>query len=220
MRKLLVIVFVFLTSSCLYISNDPLNDTKARAFESFITIQHRDVTLSSNLMEGEGLAKGVPGQPLLINNQLVFSTMGDAVLGIAIAVGAIKRSVDLFDDMAPLDMREWTQLAIEEKYGDPEWNKLSGKLASNGYNLILEPYSYLDGYPEATLETRLAVTIVDADGGQLGFQLVERAQRLPLDGAESWSENNAKKLLSAVQVALPNLIEKLPKAFAESQENQ
>ncbi len=178
--------------------------------ENLILVQPRDLIAQAKTGNGEGLAKPVPGQPLLINNQLIFSTMGDAVLGIAIAVGAISKTIELFDDMRPMDMVRWTSDEVNRMSATQEWQTLLTDMKKNRQQLIIEPYAYLNGHPNATLEIRLRITKLADDQQLWSRTLSTLSDTKPLQGVDSWSAEQGNEVLVFAQQSLPELIGRLP----------
>ena len=184
-----------------------------RPSQELVLVNQRDLTLSANRGDGEGLAKPVPEQPLLINNQLVFSMMGDAVLGIAIAVGAIAQTIDLFADMDSLAIERWTADEIDRVSQSDAWQLLLTRLSQGQQRLVIEPYAYLNGHPDAILEARLSVTVM-ANGVNLSTRTIaKQSDTKPLKGAGSWSENKGQAVRVFIQDALPELIAQLPQSI-------
>lgn len=207
MRKLLSRVFALLALQSIILASC----SSIKSTEQVLFVQKRDLIKQSQEGNGEGLAKGVPGQPLLINNQLVFSTMGDAVLGISIATGAIKKTIDLFQNMSPLLMEQWTQQALDQQSNSSQWNVLLNRLSHEKQRLIVSPYAYLNGHPHAVLEVRLHVSLMDDISGVVwSSQLYERSDRLPLEGGVSWSADNGERIINFSREHLPLLVAKLP----------
>lgn len=202
--QVVILLLCLLITGCVSMS---LND-------NWITVSDKDLTQQQRSGDGEGLAKPVPGQPLLINNSLVFSTMGDAVLGIAIATSTIKRTVDLFNDMQALETMAWTRQAIA-RLDSPQWQAMSADMQSSGRQLMIEPYAYLHGHPSAILQVRMAVSEVGRSGVLWTEQLIEKSQKKPLEGESSWSANHAQALVDFTRQALPTLLSQLPDVFAK-----
>ncbi|MEM7363451.1 MAG: hypothetical protein AAF525_05470 [Pseudomonadota bacterium] len=150
-----------------------------------VEIVHRDLVEQANNGRGERLAKPIPGQPVLVNNQLVFAMPGDAALGIAMTVGSIKKTVALFDEMPVFDL---TQVARENL---PQQTDI----------VRLEPYCYLNGYPKATLESRLL--IATSDGTET--TLTRTSERLPVEGDDSWSANGGQQLIDTCSAGIAEL---------------
>lgn len=159
------------------------------AVPSLVVVQERDLIQQAREGEGERLAKPVPGRPILVNNQLVFSAPGDAVLGIAMAVGAIQRTVEALSDMGKVDL-----IGIVA----------SAEVPSSEQIKAIEPYCYLNGYPHAVLESRLH--LVSSHGSSMK---VLQSQRLPVLGESSWSWNRGEQLVKACTQGISQLVEEL-----------
>ncbi len=214
MRIILLSLLLLAGCSCTNIGKAPV--------DQFFQIRARDLVDQSKTGNGEGLAKAVPGRPLLINNANVFSTMGDAVLGIAIAVGTISKTVDLFRDMDPLLLQSKLQAVLNEEFSrqhaDPQWRVLLA-MAGEDRRLILEPYCCLHGHPNAILQLRLRVSLVRGDDIVWTRQLAETSDQRPLQGENSWSANGARQVIEFVETALPGLVKRLPEVQLDTATN-
>lgn len=174
-----------------------------------ISIQSRDLVLQSKTGNGEGLAKPVPGHALLINNQLIFSSMGDVALGVAMAVGAIKQSLTLFENMQPLELEQTLKNALSKHSHHSQWQSLLKHYKSNNTQILLEPYCYLNGHPNAKLEVRLHMTLTQQNKILLSKQLTQISSRFALSGENSWRENQGEKVKEFATSSIPLLVEKL-----------
>jgi hypothetical protein len=208
LRSTILLFLCIFLSSCNY---QPHTDSTATVeqYQGVINIQTRDLILQSKTGNGEGLAKPVPGQPLLVNNQLIFSTMGDAVLGIAIAVGAIQQTIDKFTDMQPLQLEQTLETSLSTRTNNPQWQQQLSQLQSKKMQLILEPYCYLNGHPNAELEVRLHVILKEGKKVLRDKQLTKTSARAPVLGDNSWSSNKGEKVKQFSTTAIPVLLEQL-----------
>lgn len=177
--------------------------------DKIIEVADRNLHLQAKYGFGEGLAKGVPGQPLLINNRL-YSMSDDPVLGIRVATRKIAETVPLFEQMNDLPLVMWTrELLAKQRSGQP-WMKLQESLSSSRQQLILEPYCVIEGAPNAVLQLRIRIVLKDSEKNIWSGQLEETIERLPLEGSGSWSENNAERLVVMSKDALPAILAKVP----------
>jgi hypothetical protein len=146
--------------------------------------------------------------------------MGGAVLGIAIAVGAIQQTVDAFSDMQPLQLEQALEQSLPTRANNPEWQSLLGQLQGNEIRLILEPYCYLNGHPSAELETRLHVTLKDGNEVVLDKQLTNTSARVPVVGDNSWSDKKGEKVKQFSTASIPLLLEQLQEQLLIYQETR
>ncbi len=166
---------------------------------------------------GEGLAEFAAGHSVLVNNQLVFATPGDAVLGIALAVGAINDVREALTNIDPLNLEEIASQVMVSLAQQPTWTSLLGSLQQQSIKLRLVPYCYLDGTPQASLQGRVWVS--SATGSDiLAIDLVLRTdgERLPLEGEGSWSANKGRLLRESCQALVIQSLEQLPASLLES----
>lgn len=190
--------------------------TQGKLAETVI-VKDRDLILQSKEGNGEGLAKGVPGKPILVNNQLIFQSMGNVALGIAMGVGAIKKDIDVLQGMQDLDLVTLLNASLSDNDGFIEAVREFHK-GNVSTKLLLQPYSYLNGHPKAYLETRIHLTTIDDEGNDVGESSTlssKKSDRVPIEGDSSWSENRGELLVSVATKQLAELIPLLVESLLE-----
>ena len=198
--------------SCLVLSSLMLSSC------SSLTIDWHDQLLVQALSErtdipsgdGEGLAKVVPDHPLLVNNQLVFAIPGDAVLGIAMAVGAIDSTIDVFAELPDMALEAHLSSELEATYSSEQWQMWLSSLKVANQRLVLTPYCYLNGHPEAQLRGRIAMGEKTESGSVTFLNLHEvEGQRRQLEGEESWSGDNGQHLANDCRQLVTEVLQNL-----------
>ncbi len=152
-------------------------------------VNARDLVQQSLTGNGERLAKPVPNRPVLVNNSLVFSVPGNAVLGIAMSVGAIKSSVEALSGMEAFDLVALLEAELDQLPDVPT---------------TLEPYCYLHGHPKAYVESRIYV-VTEADAQTLS----KRSELKPIEGEGSWAENGGRSLIEVCSAGIVELATQL-----------
>ena len=182
-----------------------------------IIVAERNLYMQSQYGFGEGLAKGVPAQPLLINNRL-YAAGEDLASGIGLTVRKVAETASMFESMENLLLVVWTRELLAMCHVERSWKKLREFLLTNDLQLILEPYCVLDGTPDAALLLRIRLVLKDSEKNIWSGQLEETIWRLPLEGEGSWSENNAQRLAAMAKDTLPVILAKVP-AYVEEKNN-
>lgn len=186
------------------------------AADPVVSVRQRDLVEQIRTGNGEGLAKAVPGRALLINNQLLFGMMGsDAVLGISMTVGTIKETVELFNDLAPLALEEKLGHLLTKKRNDRQWNEMIGRLTRDNKRLLLEPYLYLNGYPDAVLETRIRLVLEEAGREVCALELKVSSEKRSLQGENAWSSGRGALLSQEADGALIEALNRIDQEFID-----
>ncbi|MBV1878753.1 MAG: hypothetical protein KUG79_14020 [Pseudomonadales bacterium] len=166
-------------------------------------MQPKDLYYQAETGNGERLAQPVKDRSVLVNNELIFTMPGNAVLGIAMSVGAIKVTTKALEDMAPIGLVELVSSNIPVQL--------------QNMAVILAPYCYLFGHPDAYVESRIAITnniykptnssgpntINDRENTTT---LKRRSERRPVRGAQSWVADNGELLASQCREGVLKLL--------------
>ncbi len=181
--------------------------------EQRLLVKSRDLSEQVRVGNGEGLAKPIKNQPVLVNNQLIFAAMGDAVLGIAMTIGTNNKTVGLFSSMAALNAEQSVQQLIEQHRQELEWQALVSKLRSQSQVLEIEPYGYLNGHPSARLQVRVRLSLKHEEGEPSLVELYEESESFSLSGDKSWSADNGQLLAEQFQMLLAKVFARIPESL-------
>ncbi len=180
---------------------------KTNPVGTLIIIEDKDL---SKRGVGEGLAKPLPGQPLLVNHpmNMMMAFSMEAGMGVAIAVGdhvaKSGKTLKALKPVPPLQLKTKLQYVLQQGIESEEWTVISDKLTKQNRKLVLQPYCYLSGYPNAKLETRILARISDQDGNIVWEKEVkEVSAEKPIFEADSWSANNGQAIMAEIDRALP-----------------
>ncbi len=186
---------------------------KSNPVGTLIIIEDKDLGKRGN---GEGLAKPLPGQPLLVNHpmNMMMAFSMEAGMGVAIAVGdhvaKSGKTLKALKPVPPLQLKTKLQYMLQQGVESEESTVISDELTKQNRKLVLQPYCYLFGYPNAKLETRILARVSDQDGGIVWEKEVkEVSAEKPIFEADSWSANNGQAIMAEMDRALPVVWEAL-----------
>lgn len=191
--------------------------TMTPVFSKTLLIQVVDKDLSEK-GNGEGLAKALPGQPILIHHPLdmgmAIGTDNGVALAVGMQVGKTKKTLKALQEILPLDLKTALQQIVQNSMNSSTGKKLEKELNQKKHRLLLKPYVVLSGTPKGFLESRLVILEQTDQGQTVKEQMVSlKSEKFPIEGEKSWSQNEGRLLHDTALQALPKLWEQAVSAY-------
>lgn len=188
-----------------------LSPVQAAPLPSAIRVEAKDLKKTET---GEGLAKPLPGQPVMINHPLNMAMALGMDNGVAIAVGShvgvTKKIIKSFEEMPTFDLEAGVNRELKQLLATKQGQQGILQLQQSKQTLILRPYVYLFGNPKATLESRLVMILQNDEGALLQEKVfASKSESYPITGTIAWSADEGKLLKETATRAFPTLLNQL-----------